>query len=111
MTDSIAETIKTLRLSRNLSLQQLGDAIGVSKAHVWELEAGKSANPTVSLVKRIASFFGVPVASLIHGEYPLPSDYKHPMWSLWQEINRLETEDVRLVQVMVKAMNDRRNPS
>ena len=36
------QRLKELRLKKKLSLQELADAVGVSKAHVWELETGKS---------------------------------------------------------------------
>ena len=34
----IGERLMRLRQSSNQSLQQVADAVGVSKAHVWELE-------------------------------------------------------------------------
>ena len=42
----ISERLFSLRQKSGQSLQQVADAIGVSKAHVWELEKGRSTNPS-----------------------------------------------------------------
>lgn len=57
--------IAELRLRSGESLQQVGDAVGVSKAHIWEMEKGRAANPSMALVERLADHFGVTVAYLV----------------------------------------------
>lgn len=47
------------------SLQDVADKVGVSKAHIWELELGKSTNPGVELLKRLAEHFRVTVSYLV----------------------------------------------
>ena len=37
----------------------MAEAVGVSKAHIWELEKGHSQNPSFDLVRRLAKHFGV----------------------------------------------------
>ena len=37
----LGEKIKILRTRKKLSLQEVADAVGASKAHIWELETGK----------------------------------------------------------------------
>lgn len=49
MTD-IAERLKELRADRGLSLAKLAKLIGASKTHVWEIERGRSKNPTLSII-------------------------------------------------------------
>ncbi len=51
--------IADLRLKKRKSLQQVADAVGVSKAHIWELEKGRTENPSMALVTRLADYFGV----------------------------------------------------
>ena len=41
---TLGEKIKELRIAHNESLQQLADEIGISKAHLWELERNNSQN-------------------------------------------------------------------
>jgi transcriptional regulator with XRE-family HTH domain len=57
--------LKKLREKNGLSLQQVADAVGISKAHVWELERGSSTNPGVELLGKISAFFKVPVTYLM----------------------------------------------
>ena len=57
MTVTLAQRLKELRLKKGDSLQGLADAVGVSKAHVWELETGKSKNPSIELLTKLAKHF------------------------------------------------------
>src|SRR5215207_11744486 len=60
----LAARISELRLNSRQSLQDVADAVGVSKAHIWELEKGRTDNPSIGLVTRLADHFGVSVAFL-----------------------------------------------
>jgi transcriptional regulator with XRE-family HTH domain len=62
---AIGDRLKELRLRSGKSLQQVADAIGASKAHIWELEANRSKNPSLDLLQKLASYYGVTVAYLI----------------------------------------------
>ena len=61
---SLAAKLKALRQKNGESLQQVADGVGVSKAHIWELEKGSSNNPSLDLLRRIAEHFQVTVAFL-----------------------------------------------
>ncbi len=41
--------IRQRRKGLRLSLQDVADRCGCTKSHVWELEKGRSANPTISM--------------------------------------------------------------
>lgn len=57
--------MKLLRDLRGMTLQQVADASGLTKSHVWEIEKGRSVNPTVNAVWALAAAFVVsPVALL-----------------------------------------------
>ena len=62
---SLAHKLKDLRSKKGQSLQQVADAMGVSKAHIWELEVGKSSNPGLGLMKKLADHFSVTIAFLV----------------------------------------------
>jgi len=47
------------------SLQDVEKAVGVLKAHIWELEKGRADNPSMALVTRLADHFETSVASLV----------------------------------------------
>lgn len=61
---SLATRLNELRIRNNESLQQVADAVGVSKAHIWELEKGKSTNPGLELLTKLARHFNVGIAWL-----------------------------------------------
>jgi transcriptional regulator with XRE-family HTH domain len=61
---SLASKLKQLRAKTGESLQKVADSVGVSKAHVWDMERGESANPSLELLKKIAEHFNVTVAYL-----------------------------------------------
>ena len=72
---SIGQKIKTLRARRKESLQQVADGVAVSKAHIWDLERGMSANPSLELLKKLAnSFSDVTVAYLLADDAATPED-------------------------------------
>jgi len=70
---SLAAKLKELRLKNGESLQRVADAVGVSKAHIWELEGAKSKNPGLELIKKLADHFSVSVEFLSDDTKP-PSD-------------------------------------
>jgi transcriptional regulator with XRE-family HTH domain len=61
----LGDRIKELRIRKNKSLQDVADAIGASKAHIWELESNRSKNPSLDLLKKLAGYFDTTVAFLI----------------------------------------------
>lgn len=71
---SLGNALKELREAQGQSLQAVADAVGASKAHIWELEAGKSKNPSIELVKKLAAHFEVSVARLVGEERQSKSD-------------------------------------
>ena len=55
----LAGRLHKLRIDRKQSLQDVADAVGISKAHVWELEKARSKNPSFELMQKLAGHFGV----------------------------------------------------
>lgn len=62
---ALGDRLKELRLKKGKSLQQVADAIGASKAHIWELEANRSTNPSLDLLQKLAIYFETTVAYII----------------------------------------------
>lgn len=63
----LANTIRTLRLSKNMSQAELGGVLGVTRAAVYQWEKGRSV-PQLTYLNEMARFFGVPLATLLGGE-------------------------------------------
>ena len=60
----VGQNIKRLRSRRNLSLDAVSKLSGVSRAMLGQIELGRSV-PTINVVWKIASAFGIPFSSLI----------------------------------------------
>lgn len=60
----VGTNLRRLRSSRNLSLEKLGRAAGVSRAMLSQIELGQSA-PTINLLWKIARALEVPFSALL----------------------------------------------
>lgn len=61
----LAARIRQLRTARGKSLQDLADALELSKSHVHQLERGTSANPSFSVLRSLSAYFGVSIGFLV----------------------------------------------
>jgi len=64
----VGQNIKRLRSRRELSLEGLSKLSGVSRAMLGQIELGRSV-PTINIVWKIASAFGVPFSTLITSQH------------------------------------------
>lgn len=89
---SMGARLAQLRSERDQSLQHVADAVGVSKAHIWELERGSSDNPGLKLLRALAQHFRCPVAYLI-GEVSTPYPAVVPRYNGTPESDALRLID------------------
>ena len=57
--------LRQLREAKSLTLQQVADAVGCSKAYVWELEMREGQRPTAERLNAIGKLLGVKVEDLL----------------------------------------------
>lgn len=57
--------LKRLRSRRGLSTYDVEKAIGINASHLSALENGRSTNPTIQLLGKLATLYGVPLESLV----------------------------------------------
>lgn len=57
----LGDLLKARREQAGLSLQDLADATGVTKSHLWEVEDGRTVNIGLVTSIRISIALGVPV--------------------------------------------------
>lgn len=65
MTEGMSNRIKTLRLSKGLTLEQVGDAVGVGKSTVRKWETGMIANMKRDKIAALANVLGTTPAYLM----------------------------------------------
>jgi transcriptional regulator with XRE-family HTH domain len=106
-TVTIGAKLKELRIKNNKSLQEVADAVGISKAHVWNLEKGESANPSMEVVVKLAGLFKVSVSDLV-GENPNAADEKPELVALYRELKALPEADRKMIEVMVEQLKARK---
>jgi transcriptional regulator with XRE-family HTH domain len=62
---AFGDRLKELRARKGESLQEVADATGASKAHIWEMESNRSKNPSLEMLQKLAAHFDTTVAFLI----------------------------------------------
>jgi transcriptional regulator with XRE-family HTH domain len=104
---ALGARITELRLKKQQSLQQVADAVGVSKAHIWELEKGRAQNPSMGLITRLADHFGVSFALLVD-EDPSAMDADPTLARLFRQARDLHPDDLELIDDMMRSLLKRR---
>jgi len=64
---SMKNIIANERATLGLSLQEVADRAGITKSHMWELEQGRSVNPTIWTVYGLSRALGVPFSKMAAG--------------------------------------------
>lgn len=100
---SFATRLHDLRIRNRLSLQQMADAVGISKAHVWNLEKGTSENPSMDLLVKLAGLFRVRVADLV-GENPEAASEEPEVVALFRDLKKLDTSDRETIRVLMEQL-------
>ena len=100
---SFARRLHELRVANRLSLQETANRVGISKAHVWNLEKGVSENPSMEMLLKFADLFRVSVADLI-GENPDAADAEPGMVAMFRDLKGLDSRDRESIRVLMEQM-------
>lgn len=103
---SVGARLKELRVKKGKSLQEVADAVGASKAHIWEIERGGSQNPSMELLKKLADFLGVSVSKLI-GEEP-SSEEQEDLIVLYRDMKDLSDTDREVIMKLAKRLKEKK---
>lgn len=103
---TLGARLTRLRLAKKETLQEVADAVGVSKAHIWELEKERTDNPSMALVTRLADHFGLSLATLV-GEDPAADDAGR-IGRMFRRAGELEPDDLALLDEMMQTLLKRR---
>jgi transcriptional regulator with XRE-family HTH domain len=105
---SLGLRLAKLRRKKGESLQQVADAVAVSKAHIWELEKRRTDNPSMALVTRLADHFGVSVAYLV-GEDIESGDADGQLQRMFRQASQLGPNERNILDDMMKSLLRRRS--
>jgi len=62
----LGETIRVLRLERNMSQRQLAQAAGVARSYVSMIESGARTNIGTQTLERVAAVLGLPAGAILN---------------------------------------------
>ena len=105
---SLAMRLQNLRTAKRQSLQTVADAIGASKAHIWELEKGTAKNPSIELVRKLADYFEVSISRLV-GESPDEDGDDEDLLVIYRQLKSLDLRDRLVLGDIIKGMQKRRS--
>lgn len=103
---ALADRIKAFRMKKKLSLQELADAAGVSKAHIWDLETGRSKNPSMDLLIKLANKLEVAVVDLV-GENPGAEEEGSRVLGMYRELKNLSDRDLDVINSMIERLKSK----
>lgn len=104
---ALANRLRRLRLKKGDSLQQVADAVGVSKAHIWELEKARTDNPSMQLLTKLANHFRVKVAYLV-GEDVEAGDADPDLQRMFRQAQDLDARDRESLDALLQSFLDRK---
>lgn len=99
--------IAELRRQREESLQTVANAAGVTKTHIWELERGRTANPSLGVIEKLADHFGVSIASLV-GEDIDAADADQELGRMFRMAGDLDPDERKVIEDMIGSFRRRR---
>lgn len=100
---NMGESLFSLRQKSGESLQAVADKVGVSKAHVWELEKGRSRNPSFDLVRKLATHYGVSV-DVLTGDAAEPASKDLQVDRIHRDLAELSERDRNVVEEMIRLL-------
>lgn len=99
----LGDRVKELREGLNLSLQDLAKLVEASKAHIWDIEQGRSTNPSIELLTKLATHLKVSVADLV-GENPTGKKEDARVVGMYRELKQLSDKDLDMISQMVERL-------
>lgn len=104
---ALGAKLQKLRLKRGESLQDVADAVGCSKAHLWQVEKGISSNPSMELLTSLADHFDLTVATLVGEDLDAPDEEKD-LARMFRRARNLSDHDRKIIDDMIKNMLKRK---
>lgn len=106
---ALGNKIAELRVAKKQSLQEVAEAVGVSKAHIWQMERGRADNPAMGLVTRLADHFGVSVAYLV-GEQIDAAGADVQLSRLFRQAQQLDAREREILSDMMQSLLKPKKP-
>lgn len=103
---NMGERLFSLRKKSGESLQEVADKVGVSKPHIWDLEKGRSRNPSFELVRKLAAHYSVTI-DVLTGAAQEPEASELQIDRIHRGLEALTDRDREIVEQMIEAMKQK----
>ena len=104
MSEKFGDKLRAARTRRRKTLEQLAEAIGSSKAYVWQLENKKNAKPSAELLLKIANYLGESPDFFLDDSVEEHTDSQLDD-AFFRKFQRLSTEDKRYIDRIVSGFD------
>lgn len=98
---NIRDRLIELRRERNLTQQEMADAIGVHVNQIRRYEAG-ATQPSLDVLKKLATSMNVTIDSLVFGEGE--RDPTDDLRLQFEAVSRMPEEEKRIVKALLEGM-------
>lgn len=96
--------LRRLREAKNMTLQQVADAVGCTRAYIWELEMKEGQRPSAERVYLIAKTFGVTVEDLMGDSPREPHETKPEDVQFFREYAGMSDADKKTYRQALKML-------
>jgi transcriptional regulator with XRE-family HTH domain len=103
---SIGAKLKQRRMKKGWSLQQVAEEVGVSKAHIYELELNKVKNPSVETLKKLAKLFDIPLSYFLNKDKDI--EFQVMFRDLQKDFADLDEKDRETVELIIKTLKSKK---
>lgn len=105
MSEKFGGKLRKIRTSKNKTLEELAEAIGSSKAYVWQLENKKNAKPSAELLLKISNYLGQSPDFFLDDMVESPSESQLED-AFFRKFNRLSENDKRYIDRIMSGLDD-----
>jgi len=99
-TEFLAKELRARRKLAGLSQDDLSEKTGVSMAQISEIERG-IANPTLSILEKIADYFQISVAELLDGNDAL-NNHDALKKVIYENVEHLSTQQLKIMMSLIR---------
>ena len=109
MASAFGVRLRRLREAKKLTLQQVADAVGCTKAYIWELEMKDGQRPSAERIQAIAKVLGVTMEDVMGAPMQQAPDASPEDVAFFREYAGMTEEEKKDYQDVLKMMFSRKD--
>lgn len=107
MSVKFGEKLRKIRIQQGKTLESLAEAVGTSKAYVWQLENKKNAKPSAELLLKIANNLGHSPDFFLDDTKKEPSEDQLE-YAFFRKFSKLSEDDKRYIDRIMSGLDDKK---